>query len=175
MNFKTLLALPKTAGYKLHLNCLEHSICINISAHYPSQGLEEFSILNLAVDCSTNVRICISWSARIARMRGIKGIVESPSCLRQHLLLSIVKPPTLLVSSTYRISLNNILPWIMSPLEQCPLFWKILVHKKEHYSNFCTFEIAILLNVPGHYLRKYDMHSSNRSLVRKMNGVWMEP
>ena len=25
----------------------------------------------------------------------------------------------------------------------------------EHYSNFCTFEITSLLNVPGHYLRKY--------------------
>ena len=25
----------------------------------------------------------------------------------------------------------------------------------EHYSNFCTFEIASLVNVPGHYLRKY--------------------
>ena len=24
-----------------------------------------------------------------------------------------------------------------------------------HYSNFCTFEIASLINVPGHYLRKY--------------------
>jgi hypothetical protein len=29
--------------------------------------------------------------------------------------------------------------------------------KKEHYSNFCTFEIASLVNVPGHYLRKYSM------------------
>ena len=27
--------------------------------------------------------------------------------------------------------------------------------KKEHYSNFCTFEIASLLNVLGNYLRKY--------------------
>ena len=27
--------------------------------------------------------------------------------------------------------------------------------KKEHYSNFGTFENASLLNVPGHYLRKY--------------------
>ena len=34
-------------------------------------------------------------------------------------------------------------------------FLKSLVHKKEHYSNFCAFEIASLLNVPGHYLRKY--------------------
>ena len=25
----------------------------------------------------------------------------------------------------------------------------------EHYPNFCTFEIASLVNVPGHYLRKY--------------------
>ena len=27
--------------------------------------------------------------------------------------------------------------------------------KKEHYSKFCTFEIASLDNVPGHYFRKY--------------------
>ena len=27
--------------------------------------------------------------------------------------------------------------------------------KKEHYSNFGTFEIASLVNVPRHYLRKY--------------------
>ena len=25
--------------------------------------------------------------------------------------------------------------------------------KKEHYSNFCTFEIASLVNVPGQYLK----------------------
>ena len=29
--------------------------------------------------------------------------------------------------------------------------------KKEHYSNFWTFEVASLPNVPGHYLRKYRM------------------
>ena len=29
--------------------------------------------------------------------------------------------------------------------------------KKEHYSNLCTFEIASLVNVPGNYLREYDM------------------
>ena len=28
----------------------------------------------------------------------------------------------------------------------------------EHYSNFWTFEIAILPNVLGHYLRKYGMY-----------------
>ena len=27
--------------------------------------------------------------------------------------------------------------------------------KKEHYSDFGTFEITSLVNVPGHYLRKY--------------------
>ena len=39
-----------------------------------------------------------------------------------------------------------------------PFFWKRLVCiyiKKEHYSNFGTFEISSLPNVPGHYLRKY--------------------
>jgi hypothetical protein len=32
--------------------------------------------------------------------------------------------------------------------------------KKEHYSNFCTFEIASLVNVPGHYLRKYGTYKT---------------
>ena len=46
---------------------------------------------------------------------------------------------------------NNVPPWIVS------LFLKKLSKyiKKEHYSNFCTFEIASLFNVPRHYLRKY--------------------
>ena len=30
--------------------------------------------------------------------------------------------------------------------------------KKEHYSNFYTFENASLVNVPGHYLRKYGIY-----------------
>ena len=29
--------------------------------------------------------------------------------------------------------------------------------RKEHYSNFGTFEIVSLVNVPGQYLRKYGM------------------
>ena len=38
------------------------------------------------------------------------------------------------------------------------LFWKSFKYiKKEHYSKFCTFEIASLLNVFGHYLSKYGM------------------
>ena len=28
-------------------------------------------------------------------------------------------------------------------------------NNKIRISNFCTFEIASLINVPGHYLRKY--------------------
>ena len=40
-----------------------------------------------------------------------------------------------------------------------PLLKKLSTYiKKEHYSNFCTFEIASLVNVPGHYLRKYGIH-----------------
>ena len=37
----------------------------------------------------------------------------------------------------------------------------------EHYSSFCTFEIAILANVLGHYLRKYGTwhHSTLRRLL----------
>ena len=40
---------------------------------------------------------------------------------------------------------SSILAGILDKLEK----------KKEHYSNFCTFEIATLLNVPEHYLRIY--------------------
>ena len=37
-----------------------------------------------------------------------------------------------------------------------PFLKKISTYiKREHYSNFCTFEIASLLNVPRLYLRKY--------------------
>ena len=36
-----------------------------------------------------------------------------------------------------------------------PFFEKAWYINKEHYSIFFTFEIATLLNVPGHYLRKY--------------------
>ena len=43
----------------------------------------------------------------------------------------------------------------MFPLDSVPFFEKAYYIKKEHYSNFCTFEIASLVNVPGHYLRKY--------------------
>ena len=32
--------------------------------------------------------------------------------------------------------------------------------KKEHYSNFYTFEIATFLNVPGHYSRKYGISNA---------------
>jgi hypothetical protein len=57
--------------------------------------------------------------------------------------------------SKYSISLDNVSPWIMSPLNSVPFFEISLVHKKEHYSNFCTFEMSSLANITGHYLRKY--------------------
>ena len=44
---------------------------------------------------------------------------------------------------------NNVPLWIMS------FFKKGYYIKKEHYSNFSTFEIVSLLNVLGHHLRKY--------------------
>ena len=53
-------------------------------------------------------------------------------------------------SSIYRISLNNVPPWLVSFLKKLRMYIK-----KENYSYFCTFEIASLVNVPGHYLRKY--------------------
>ena len=37
--------------------------------------------------------------------------------------------------------------------------------KKEHYSNFCTFEIVSLVNVPGHYLRKYGTYFTKMHYV----------
>ena len=51
----------------------------------------------------------------------------------------------------YRISSNN----VPLGLNSVPYFEKAYYIKKEHYSNFGTFEIASLLNVPGHYLRRY--------------------
>ena len=42
--------------------------------------------------------------------------------------------------SYYCISLISIPPWIMSPF----------LKKQEPYSNFCTFKITSLVNVPGH-------------------------
>jgi hypothetical protein len=60
----------------------------------------------------------------------------------------------------YRISLNIVPPWIMSPLNSVPFFEKALYIKKKLYSNFCTFEIASLVNVPDHYLRKYGVWPS---------------
>ena len=38
--------------------------------------------------------------------------------------------------------------------------------KKEHYSNFCTFDIVCLVNVPGHYLMKYGGNYLDRPLQR---------
>ena len=43
----------------------------------------------------------------------------------------------------------------MPPLNSVPFFEKAYYIKKKYYSNFCTFEIASLVNFPGHYLRKY--------------------
>ena len=46
-------------------------------------------------------------------------------------------------------------------MNNVPLFEKVWHTKKEHYSNFCTFEIVSLLNVLGHYLRKYGNQETN--------------
>ena len=46
-----------------------------------------------------------------------------------------------------------------APPEKCPLFGKSLVHKKGTFSNFWTFEIASLPNVPGHYSGKYGSYT----------------
>ena len=43
----------------------------------------------------------------------------------------------------------------MSPLNSFLFFEEAEYIKKEHYSNFFTFEIDSLVNVPGHKLRKY--------------------
>ena len=39
-----------------------------------------------------------------------------------------------------------------------PFLKKLSTQKKEHYSNFCTFEIASLVNFPRQYLRKYGIY-----------------
>ena len=44
-------------------------------------------------------------------------------------------------------------------LSSVPFFEKAYYIKKEHYSSFCSFEIASLVNVPGHYLRKYGIRT----------------
>ena len=44
-------------------------------------------------------------------------------------------------------------------MNSVPFFEKAWPIRKEQYSNFCTFEIARLVNVPGHYLRKYGKYS----------------
>ena len=57
----------------------------------------------------------------------------------------------------------------MSPFEQCPPLNKVLFFekfyyiKKEHYSSFCTFEIASLANVLGHYLWKYGNYAKPKN------------
>ena len=56
----------------------------------------------------------------------------------------------------------------MPPLNNVPFFEKKIVHKKEHYSNFCTFEILSLPNVLEHYLRKYGNYLA--SSFRKYSG-----
>ena len=38
------------------------------------------------------------------------------------------------------------------------------------HKNFCTFEIASLVNVPGHYLRKYSHLSNKRGGCNKPGG-----
>ena len=53
----------------------------------------------------------------------------------------------------------------MSPLNSVPIFEKAQYIKKEHFSNFWTFEIASLPYVPGHYLRKYGMHIKIKSCI----------
>ena len=65
------------------------------------------------------------------------------------------------VKSQYTIS-----PEIMSPLEQ--LFEKAQYIKKEHYSNYGTFEISSLVNVPGHYLRKYGIQIQMINIIHPL-------
>ena len=52
-------------------------------------------------------------------------------------------------------------------------FKKSLVHKKERYSNFCTFEIASLLNVPGHYLRKYGIFDKSKVIKKPLDFIFI--
>ena len=53
--------------------------------------------------------------------------------------------------NTSQIDLCSTVP----PLNSVPFFEKTQYIKKGQNSNFGTFEIASLPNVPGHYLRKY--------------------
>ena len=58
---------------------------------------------------------------------------------------------------TYRISLNSV-----------PFFVKAQYIKKEHYSNFWTFEIASLVNVPD-----VDFQDSKRPKVLTPASIWL--
>ena len=42
---------------------------------------------------------------------------------------------------------------------------------KGQYSNYCTFEIASLVNVPGHYLRKYSIWVLRVAFFQKIFGL----
>ena len=76
---------------------------------------------------------------------------------RGHLLLPIRKDE---VYQHKRCHSWRIPVGILTDLNSVPFLEKASYIRKEHYSNFCTFEIASLLNVPGHYLRKYGIFFS---------------
>jgi hypothetical protein len=57
---------------------------------------------------------------------------------------------------------------IVPPLNSVPFFEKGEYIKKEHYSNFCTFEIASLAIVPGHYSRKYGIGKNQKLCQNKI-------
>ena len=43
---------------------------------------------------------------------------------------------------------------------------------KEHYSNFCTFEIASFDNALGHYLRKHSIHNMG-DIWKILDSKWL--
>ena len=65
----------------------------------------------------------------------------------------------------YHTSLNNVLPWIMFP------FLKKLTTEKRTWFDFCTFEIASLVNVPRHYWRKYGEYFFQKGGIQQLRGL----
>ena len=71
----------------------------------------------------------------------------------------------------YRITLNNVLPYIMSSLEYYPPFFPKYSHNQyirfENLQIMSPSEDVKIINVLGHYLRKYSIFLGKGGIVFK--------
>ena len=118
---------------------------LNLVVVYQSSGLLALSIL----PCS-----CFSSLASLSYGHGAKpwravtphkkNVFTLVKLLGSNLIRGfILKQSKNCEKYTYRISFNSVLSWIIAPLNSVPFFEKDWYIKKDYYSNFCTFEIAI--------------------------------